>query len=59
VPADAGALIEISVTAGETTTEYANGQSITWAAGENVVTVNVTAEDGTATKAYTVTVTKS
>lgn len=59
VPADAGASIEISVTAGGTTTKYANGQAITWAAGENVVTVNVTAEDGTATKAYTVTVTKS
>ena len=38
-------------------TEIENGSSATWAEGENVVTVEV--EDGTVSKTYTVTVTKS
>lgn len=37
--------------------EIANGSSATWAAGENTLTVIVT--KGSATKTYTVTVTKS
>ena len=52
-PADETAEVEILV--GET--EIENGASATWAAGENTVTVTVT--DGTVSKAYTVTVTKS
>ena len=52
-PADETATVEITV--GET--EIENGSSVTWESGENVVTVVVT--DGTETKTYTVTVTKS
>lgn len=55
VPATAGATVEI--TAGTET--VSNGSAATWSAGENTVTVKVTAEDGTTTKTYTVTVTKS
>lgn len=55
MPADAGAEIEVKV--GDTV--IANGSAATWAAGSNTVTITVTAEDGTTTKAYTVTVTKS
>lgn len=55
VPADAGATVEITV--GET--EIANGSAATWEDGENTVTITVTAEDGSTTKTYTVTVTKS
>lgn len=36
-----------------------NGTAATWAAGSNTVLVAVTAEDGTTTESYTVTVTKS
>ena len=36
-----------------------NGSALTWAAGSNTVTVKVTAPDGSTTKTYTVTVTKS
>ena len=54
-PADAGAQVEIKV--GDE--EIQNGTAATWTAGENIVTVKVTAEDGTTTKTYTVTVTKS
>ena len=39
------------------TTDITNGNSATWATGENTVTVKVT--KGTATKTYTITVTKS
>jgi len=35
-----------------------NGASVTWKGGSNTVKVTVTAEDGTSTKTYTVTVTK-
>ena len=54
-PANAGAKIEVKV--GSKVLE--NGKAATWADGENTVTINVTAEDGTTTKTYTVTVTKS
>ena len=36
-----------------------NGSAATWTTGANTVTVKVTAADGTTTKSYTVTVTKS
>lgn len=36
-----------------------NGDEIPWESGENEVEITVTAEDGTTTKTYTVTVTKS
>jgi len=55
VPADAGASVQVLV--GDK--EIDNGTAPTWAAGSNTVTVNVPAADGTAKKAYTVTVTKS
>ena len=55
VPADAGATVEITLG----TAEIPNGTAATWAAGENTLTVTVTAEDGSTTKTYTVTVTKS
>lgn len=54
-PADAGATIEITV--GDKPVE--NGSAVTWAPGANAVKIKVTAADGTATKTYTVTVTKS
>lgn len=54
-PTDASAAMLIKLG----TTVKANGDALTWAAGENVVTVKVTAENGTTTKTYTVTVTKS
>lgn len=54
-PANAGAKIEVKVG----TKVIENGKAATWADGENTVTINVTAEDGTTTKTYTVTVTKS
>lgn len=54
-PADAGAEIEITV--GDTKIE--NGSAPAWAAGENTVTIKVMAADGTTTKSYTITVTKS
>lgn len=55
VPADAGAEIEITVN----NTEIDNGSAATWQTGSNTVKVKVTAADGTTTKTYTVTVTKS
>lgn len=36
-----------------------NGSAVTWSAGANTVKAKVTAADGTTTKTYTVTVTKS
>ncbi len=51
-PADEGAAVDIAVGGAE----VQNGQAATWATGENTVTVTVT--NGTATKVYTVTVTK-
>ena len=55
VPAQAGALIECKLGSAEVN----NGTPLTWAAGENTVTVKVTAPDGSTTKTYTVVVTKS
>lgn len=55
VPSDAGAEIHVLVN----NAEIDNGTAATWQAGSNTVKVNVTAADGTTTKTYTVTVTKS
>lgn len=54
-PADAGARVKITVN----NTEINNGSAATWQSGSNTVKVEVTAEDGSTTKTYTVTVTKS
>lgn len=60
IPADASASIEITVKGtSESTVKVDNGSAATWEAGANTVTVKVTAENGTTTKSYTVTVTKS
>lgn len=60
VPADAGASIEITNTHDSSVVDkYDNGAAITWATGSNTVAVKVTAENGTTTKTYTITVTKS
>ena len=60
VPADAGASITITNTHDTDEVDtYDNGDAITWAAGSNTLAVKVTAADGTTTKTYTVTVTKS
>lgn len=55
VPADAGAAVAVTVNG----KEIDNGTAATWTDGENTVAVKVTAEDGSTTKTYTVTVTKS
>ena len=55
VPAEADAEIEIKLG----NDVVPNGSALTWAAGENVVTVKVTAADGSAYTTYTITVTKS
>ena len=55
VPAQADAVLECKL--GDTVVN--NGTPLTWAAGSNTVTVKVTAPDGSTTKTYTVTVTKS
>mgnify|MGYP003291083896 CR=1 FL=1 len=54
-PSDAGAEISVQVNDAEVN----NGSAATWKEGANTVKVTVTAADGTTTKAYTVTVTKS
>lgn len=60
IPADAGAKIEITnEDAEETTVNVINGRAVTWGTGANTLTVKVTAANGTTTKSYTVTVTKS
>ena len=60
IPADANATIEIT---NEGTSEeevsVVNGRAVTWEDGANTLTVKVTAENGTTTKSYVVTVTKS
>lgn len=59
-PATAGAKVEITNQgASEDVVEIPNGSAVTWETGANTLTVKVTAEDGTTTKEYTVTVTKS
>ncbi len=55
VPADMSAYVKITV--GDT--EIDNGAAAKWQEGSNTVTVHVTAPDGSTTKDYTVTVTKS
>lgn len=55
VPTDAGATLALTLNG----TAVANGSALTWATGSNTLVVKVTAEDGTTTKSYTVTVTKS
>ena len=55
VPADASAAVKVTVN----DKQIDNGSAATWNAGSNTVKVVVTAEDGTTTKTYTVTVTKS
>ena len=60
IPADANATIEITnEDAEDETVTVINGRAVTWGAGANTLTVKVTAENGTATKSYVVTVTKS
>lgn len=54
-PADAGAEISVKVN----DKEIDNGSAATWETGSNTVKIEVTAADGTTTKTYTVTVTKS
>lgn len=55
VPSDASAAIKVTVN----NVEIDNGTAATWQSGSNTVKVEVTAADGTTTKTYTVTVTKS
>lgn len=55
IPADADAEIEVKLGSNV----VPNGSPVTWAAGSNSLTVKVTAADGSTTKTYTVTVTKS
>ena len=60
IPADAGATIEITNKGtGEDVTNVVNGRAVTWESGANTLTVKVTAANGTTTKSYVVTVTKS
>ena len=61
IPADANATIEITNkgTSDEEATPVVNGRAVTWKTGANTLTVKVTAENGTATQSYVVTVTKS
>ncbi len=54
-PAEAAATVEVTV--GDKPVD--NGSAVTWSAGANTVKAKVTAADGTTTKTYTVTVTKS
>lgn len=55
IPDNAAAAVKVEVNG----TEIENGTAAAWNNGENTVKVTVTAEDGKATKPYTVTVTKS
>lgn len=54
-PADADAEIEVKLNG----SEIPNGSAAAWAAGSNTLAVKVTAPDGSTSKTYTVTVTKS
>ena len=60
IPADANATIE-TTNAGtsDEVVNVVNGRAVTWETGANTLTVKVTAENGTATQSYVVTVTKS
>ena len=55
IPDNAAAAVKVEVNGNE----IDNGTAAAWNNGENTVKVTVTAEDGKATKPYTVTVTKS
>ena len=55
VPSDASASMKVTVN----DVEIDNGTAATWQSGSNAVKGEVTAPDGTTTKTYTVTVTKS
>ena len=55
IPADAGATVAIEVDG----TPVENNTAIAWETGSNVVTITVTAEDGTTNAKTTITVTKS
>lgn len=61
IPADANATIEITNEGpdAEEASPVVNGRAVTWETGANTLTVKVTAENGTTTKSYVVTVTKS
>lgn len=60
IPADAGATIEITNKGtSEDAANVINGRAVTWESGANTLTVKVTAANGTTTKSYVVTVTKS
>ena len=61
IPADANATIEITNKgpSDEEATPVVNGRAVTWATGANTLTVKVTAENGTTSQSYVVTVTKS
>ena len=60
IPADANAKIEITNEGpSEEVATVVNGRAVTWETGANTLTVKVTAENGTTTKSYVVTVTKS
>ena len=61
IPADANATIEITNQgpSDDRATSIVNGRAVTWKTGANTLTVKVTAENGTATQSYVVTVTKS
>lgn len=55
IPAEAAATVKVKVGS----KEIDNGTSATWESGSNTVSIEVTAADGTTTKTYTITVTKS
>lgn len=61
IPADANATIEITNKgpSDDAAAPVVNGRAVTWKTGANTLTVKVTAENGTATQSYVVTVTKS
>ena len=60
IPADANATVEITNEGtSEEEVEVVNGRAVTWETGANTLTVKVTAENGTTTQSYVVTVTKS
>lgn len=61
IPADANAKIEITNQgpSDDEATPVVNGRAVAWKTGANTLTIKVTAENGTTTKSYVVTVTKS
>ena len=61
IPADANAIVEITNQgpSDDEASPVINGRAVTWKEGANTLTVKVTAQNGTASQTYTVTVTKS